>query len=79
MADPGFSWGANSQSGCANLFFCRKLHENERIWTPRGARVPSAPLDPPMIVYESAIGWLWLDSWKESKFDGLYFIPSYRS
>ena len=24
--------------------FCRKLHENERIWTPRGARVPGAPL-----------------------------------
>ena len=28
--------------------FCRKLHENERIWTPgEGARVPGAPLDPP--------------------------------
>ena len=23
-------------------FFCRKLHENERIWTPRVARVPGA-------------------------------------
>ena len=30
--------------------FCRKLHENERIWTPRGARVSGAPLDPPMEV-----------------------------
>ena len=33
-------------------FFPRKLHENERIWTPvgGGARVPGAPppLDPPM-------------------------------
>ena len=27
------------------LFFCRKLHENERIWTPRGAR-PWHPLEP---------------------------------
>ena len=27
--------------------FCRKVHENERIWT-RG-RVPGAPLDPPMV------------------------------
>ena len=26
-------------------FFCRKLHKNERIWTPRGACVPGAPLD----------------------------------
>ena len=25
-------------------FFYRKLHENERIWTPGGARVPGAPL-----------------------------------
>ena len=24
-------------------FFCRKLHENERIWTP-GAYVPGVPL-----------------------------------
>ena len=27
----------NSQSVCANLFFGCKLHENERIWIPRGA------------------------------------------
>ena len=38
VADPGFSPG-----GCANgqkcYYFsniCQKLHENERIWTPRG-------------------------------------------
>ena len=24
--------------------FSRKLHEIERIWTPRGARIPHAPL-----------------------------------
>ena len=47
------------QGGCANsqkcYYFsniCRKLHENERIWTPKGAGawVPGAPppLDPPM-------------------------------
>ena len=45
---------ANSQSGCANLLiciFCWKLHENEIIWTPKKARVPGAPLDPPMDWY----------------------------
>ena len=26
----------------------QKLHEIERIWIPRGARVPCAPLDPPL-------------------------------
>ena len=29
-------------------FFPQKLHENERIWTPGGARV-APPLDPPMM------------------------------
>ena len=47
MADPGFSpggGGANSQNCYYFSHFCRKLHENERIWTPRGgARVPGAP------------------------------------
>ena len=28
--------------------FCRNLHENERIWTERGARVPGAPLNQPL-------------------------------
>ena len=36
--------GANSQNCYYFSHFCRKLHENERIWTPRGARVPGAPL-----------------------------------
>ena len=35
--------GANSQNCYYFSHFCRKLHENERIWTPRGARVPGAP------------------------------------
>ena len=46
VADPGFSpgGGANSQNCYYFSHFCRKLHENERIWTPRGgARVPGAP------------------------------------
>ena len=45
MADPGFSLGgcANCQIGIILQFFCRKLHENERIWTP-GDGVPGAPL-----------------------------------
>ena len=41
-AGPGFSLGG----GCANLFFCRKLHENERVWT-LGESLET-PLDPPM-------------------------------
>ena len=34
--------GANSQSECANLYFCRKLHEIELMWT-RGAHIPGTP------------------------------------
>ena len=30
--------------GVPTYFFGRKLHENERIWTPGGACVPGAPL-----------------------------------
>ena len=37
------TWGANKP------IFCQKLHENERIWTERGARVSDAPLDLPLI------------------------------
>ena len=51
MADPGFSpgGGANSQKCYYFSIFCRKLHENERIWTPRGGARPwRPPLDPPM-------------------------------
>ena len=59
VADPGFSpgGGANSPSGCANLFFGRKLHENERILAPGGggARPWRPPLDPPLI--SSLCGW----------------------
>ena len=47
VADPGFSPGgcANSQNCYYFSIFCQKVHENERIWTPRGggARVPGAP------------------------------------
>ena len=37
--------GANSQNCYYFSHFCRKLHENERIWTPGGGggRVPGAP------------------------------------
>ena len=56
VADPGFpKGGGNSRGGCDNLLFrkifCRKLHENERIWTERVTTRPLAPpppLDPPM-------------------------------
>ena len=30
--------GANSQNGCANLFFSEKLHEMKEFGPPRGAR-----------------------------------------
>ena len=45
VADPGFSRGgcANSHIWIILQIFCRELHENERIWTPSGARVPGAP------------------------------------
>ena len=51
VADPGFSpgGGANSQNCYYFSHFCRKLHENERIWTPRGGARPwRPPLDQPM-------------------------------
>ena len=50
MADPGFSRGgcANSQIGIILSIFCRKLHENERIWTPGGRASLAPPLDQPM-------------------------------
>ena len=35
--------GANSQNCYYFSHFCRKLHENERIWTPRGGRASLAP------------------------------------
>ena len=49
VADPGFSpgGGANSQNCYYFSHFCRKLHKNERIWTPRGGRASLAP--PPWI------------------------------
>ena len=48
VADPGFSPGGcvNSQKCYYFSNFCRKLHENERIWTPGGGggtRVPGTP------------------------------------
>ena len=46
VADPGFSPGGapTPKVGARTYFFGRKLHENERILAPRGARVPGAPL-----------------------------------
>ena len=54
MADPGFSQGgcANSQFEIILQYFCQKLHENERIWTWEGARIPGGPLDLPMKMTE---------------------------
>ena len=45
VADPGFSRGGapTPKSAIIFQFFCRKLRENERIWTPGG------PWRPPWI------------------------------
>ena len=51
VADPGFSrgGGVNPPGGREHAKFSRKLHEIERIWTPRGGRASlTPPLDPPM-------------------------------
>ena len=46
VADPGFQQGggANSQNCYYFAIFYQKLHENERIWTPRGGAHPWHPL-----------------------------------
>ena len=65
VADPGFSPGgaANSQKCYYFSIFCRKLHENERIWDPRGGGGASLapPLDPPMtmVVITNLISTVW--------------------
>ena len=51
VADPGFSPGGapTPKSAIIFQFYPQKLHENERIWTPRGGARPwRPPLDPPM-------------------------------
>ena len=50
VADPGFFRGGvpTPKSAIIFQFFCRKLHENERIWT-RGCASLAPPLDPPMM------------------------------
>ena len=52
VADPGFSRGGGAwtlQGGREHAKFSRKLHEIERIWTPRGGRASlTPPPDPPM-------------------------------
>ena len=53
VADPGFprGGGTNPPKGAPSYDFAKfsqKVHKIERIWTPRGARIPHAPLDPPL-------------------------------
>ena len=47
VADPGFPRGGGANSPGAQTYdlakFSQKLHEIERIWTPRGACVPRIP------------------------------------
>ena len=55
--DPGFPRGNNSllvvvlgvPIYCFEIFFCRKLHENESICPGMGGDVTGAPLDPPLV------------------------------
>ena len=58
VADPGFprGGGANSPGGMPTYNFAKisqKLHEIERIWTPRGggARPKFYYVDPPLTLY----------------------------
>ena len=48
VADPGFPQGGDANSPGAPTYdfakFSQKLHEIERIWIPRGRRVPRARL-----------------------------------
>ena len=48
---PGGGGAPTPKVGVLTYFFSRKLHENERIWTPRGSTRPWRPLlDPPLIL-----------------------------
>ena len=62
MADPGFprGGGANSPGGAPTYDFAKfsqKLHEMERIWTPRGggARPKFYYVDPPLLDAATAL------------------------
>ena len=52
VADTGFSLGGAPTpiSAITLQFFCRKLHENEIIWTPSGGASLALPFDQPMII-----------------------------
>ena len=65
VADQGFprGGGANSKGGYEKPYiwpiFPPKLHEIERIWTPRADAHPwRRPLDPPMNVVKASQWWL---------------------
>ena len=46
----------NPPGGREHAKFSRKLHEIERIWTPRGGRASlTPPLDPPMVCPPSPV------------------------
>ena len=60
VADLGFSRGVHqfpNRDYFAN--FLPKLHENERIWTPRGLASLAPPLDPPMQRSSESGEWKW--------------------
>ena len=58
VADPGFSRGGawTLQGGREHAKFSRKLHEIERIWTPRGGRASLTPPPRSANVFYQAMG-----------------------
>ena len=74
VADPGFPRDRAPTlggRGGADIRFCQifpKHHKIERIWTPRGTRVPHAPLDPPLVMAH-------LQCWRQISVDLCIRIP----
>ena len=61
VANLGFSPGGapTPKVGVLTNFLGRKLHENERIWTPGGGASLAPPLDPPLLeLMHSISNWL---------------------
>ena len=68
VADPGFSRGGNnSQGGVIFSTFCRKLHENERIWTGGGGGGMSLANNAKFRPYEKLLQFTQSDASQQSR------------